>query len=76
MMRDRMVFLGVIGAAVAGAACLLPPVLIVLFGSAVLAYAPPWLDLIFVPAFLVFSGVAISAWYRRWRRADSAGKGM
>ncbi|MCH7741552.1 MAG: hypothetical protein IIA75_07600 [Proteobacteria bacterium] len=65
MKQNKMWLMGLVGAAMTGVACLLPIILFVLFGSAVLAWVPPWLDYILVPAFLIFSSMAFTAWYRR-----------
>lgn len=65
MKQDKLWRLGLFGAALTGLACLLPAVLFVLFGSAVLAWVPSWLDYILVPAFLISSSIALWAWVRR-----------
>ena len=65
MRQNKLWLTGLIGAAITGFAFLLPVILFVLFGSAVLAWVPSWLDYILVPDFLIFGSMASYAWYRR-----------
>ncbi len=65
MNRDKLWLTGVIGAAVAGVVCLLPPILIALFGTTIIAFVPVWIDFVLIPVFLLFGTIACYAWYRR-----------
>lgn len=71
--KDKVWIVSVIGAAAAITACLIPPVLIVLVGASALAFVPAWLDLVLVPVFLVFVGVALARWYRQKRAGRQPG---
>jgi len=65
MKQNKMWLRGLLGAGMTWVACLLLITLFVLFGPAVLAWVPPWLDYILVPASLIFSSMAFTAWYQR-----------
>ena len=65
MKRNKLWIISMIGAAIAGFACLLPPILIVVLGSTAIANVPPWLSYILAPAFLILTASAVYIWYRR-----------
>ncbi|MBL4864233.1 MAG: hypothetical protein JKY63_05000 [Rhodobiaceae bacterium] len=62
-----------IGAVIAGLACLAPPVLILMLGSAAMAFIPAWLDLVLVPVFLILTGTALYLWFQQRRSRSPDG---
>jgi len=61
------------GAVIVGIACLIPPILILVLGSAAVAFIPAWLDLVLVPVFMIFTGAALYLWFRQRSSRSSDG---
>ena len=62
--RRRLLGIGVVGTVVT-ALCCFTPLLVVLLGATALAGVLGWLDLVLIPALLVFLGITVYALSKR-----------
>ena len=66
MLRDRWFQVGLVGAIVAAVCCFTPLAVIVLGALGLAAYAF-WLDLVLLPALIMFVGICLWSFMRRRR---------
>jgi len=64
MKRDALLKTGIIGSIIA-ALCCFTPVLVLLFGALGLAALVGYLDLVLMPALLIFIGITAYAYFRK-----------
>lgn len=67
MTNNRLLKVGVVGTVVA-ALCCFTPLLVVILGAVGLSAALGWLDVVLVPALLVFLGITL---YALWKRRSA-----
>ncbi len=60
----RLRIASIIGAIIAGVACVAPAILLLFMGGGALAFIPPWADFIILPLFIGLSGLAFFLWHR------------
>ncbi len=67
MTDKRLLMVGVVGTVVT-ALCCFTPILVVVLGAVGMSAALGWLDVVLVPALLVFLGITL---YALWRRRSA-----
>ena len=68
-MKDKLLLTGVIGAVIA-ALCCFTPVLVILLGAVGLSAALGWIDIVLLPALVIFVLLTIYALVRRNMRSQ------
>lgn len=63
--RNKLMIYSVIAAAVSAFACLIPPLIILMFGASLISEIPAWLDTLLIFITIIFVVIAFFAWYRR-----------